>query len=47
MPKIDFGKTRKEAYDVFIGNFTKFCEVYNDTYGDKEVSVDGRGRIIL
>ena len=33
--------------DVFIGNFTKFCEVYNDTYGDKEVSVDGRGRIIL
>lgn len=33
--------------DVFIGNFTKFCEVYNDTYGDREVVVDGRGRIIL
>ena len=33
--------------DIFLGNFNRFCELYNDIYGDMEVSVDGRGRIIL
>lgn len=33
--------------DIFLGDFNKFCELYNEYYGDKEVSVDGRGRIIL
>lgn len=33
--------------DIFLGNFNRFCELYNDIYGDMEVAVDGRGRIIL
>lgn len=33
--------------NIFLGNFNRFCELYNDIYGDMEVSVDGRGRIIL
>lgn len=33
--------------DIFLGDFNKFCELYNEYYGDREVSVDGRGRIIL
>lgn len=33
--------------DIFLGNFNRFCELYNEYYGDTEVVVDGRGRIIL
>lgn len=33
--------------DIFLGDFNKFCELYNEYYGDREVVVDGRGRIIL